>query len=281
MIPKSSYTEKGQAALIVVLISVVVVTVVMASTVRTVSDIRSSTLTVEGARAFSAAEAGIEKALLEDPNNLLCQAGCTVADIGVAAEPAAERPDATYTVLPIPDASVDTYYSMVDTAAGDPAWMQGQTKTVWLTDQPYAANPDAAGQNYYGDVAAENTIAFDWDPNEDVEFLIFYRDIPAGDIIKIRRMYQTGAWVFDWDSFFDAGDHIVRFMRVKPITGNLTGMRVTPSDIAAFPIQGKRIESTGFTPGNVSRTIKVKKWIAELPGIFDFVLYSEGDIRKL
>ena len=56
--------ESGQALLIVVLSLAVVLTVVLSILARSVTDIKLSTGSEESLRAFSAAEAGIERALI-------------------------------------------------------------------------------------------------------------------------------------------------------------------------------------------------------------------------
>ncbi len=56
--------QKGQAVLIVILVMAVVLTVVLSIVASSTSDIKLSTTESESLRAFSAAEAGIEKALI-------------------------------------------------------------------------------------------------------------------------------------------------------------------------------------------------------------------------
>lgn len=57
--------EKGQALLIVVLVMTIALTIGLSIATRTITDIRTTTEQESSQRAFTAAEAGIEKALLE------------------------------------------------------------------------------------------------------------------------------------------------------------------------------------------------------------------------
>src|SRR3989304_7660349 len=56
--------QKGQAVLVVLLVMAVAVTVVLSVVASSTSDIRIGTTETQSLRAFSAAEAGIEKALI-------------------------------------------------------------------------------------------------------------------------------------------------------------------------------------------------------------------------
>lgn len=60
--------EKGQVLIILILVTLVALTVGLAITQRSVTDISISTKTEQSSRAFSAAEAGIEKAIEYDQN---------------------------------------------------------------------------------------------------------------------------------------------------------------------------------------------------------------------
>lgn len=66
-LPKRSKNQSGQALLIVLLVMAVVLTVALSSVSRSVSDISTSEIEEDSSRAFSAAEAGIEQALLNPP----------------------------------------------------------------------------------------------------------------------------------------------------------------------------------------------------------------------
>src|SRR3989344_3152201 len=75
--------ESGQALLIVVLSLAVVLTVVLSILARSVTDIKLSTGSEESLRAFSAAEAGIERALIAGSGTVTCD-GVSCLDYGGA-----------------------------------------------------------------------------------------------------------------------------------------------------------------------------------------------------
>lgn len=78
ILPSSTYqarlSQSGQALLIVVLSLAVVLTIVLSILARSVTDIKISTGGEEALRAFSAAEAGIERALIAGSGSISCNA---------------------------------------------------------------------------------------------------------------------------------------------------------------------------------------------------------------
>src|SRR3990170_2584450 len=69
MLPQRSL-QKGQALLVVLLVLAVVLTIAAASVSRSVVGIRITTVQEDSVRAFNAAEAGIEEAILTIPGSI-------------------------------------------------------------------------------------------------------------------------------------------------------------------------------------------------------------------
>src|SRR5258708_37498979 len=59
--------QNGQIVVVLVLVMLVALTIGLAITLRSVSDVTTSTQTEQSSRAFSAAEAGIERAIQAGP----------------------------------------------------------------------------------------------------------------------------------------------------------------------------------------------------------------------
>src|SRR5258708_9711539 len=64
---KFSNSQNGQIVVVLVLVMLVALTIGLAITLRSVSDVTTSTQTEQSSRAFSAAEAGIERAIQDGP----------------------------------------------------------------------------------------------------------------------------------------------------------------------------------------------------------------------
>jgi len=77
-----------------------------------------------------------------------------------------------------------------------------------------------------------------------------------------------------------AGAQNVILLRMKPFWTRST-ILVTPAQAATFPVQTYQITSTATTDTGVSRKVQVSRdALPQLPAVFDYVLYSGGDIRK-
>lgn len=275
----------GQALLIIVLVMAVALTIGLAVISRSITDIRISSQEEESARVFSAAEAGIEKAL----------------KIGAA--------------TPLVDSIGGIDYRVTETAMGGgtefvfPNQIEaGDTQTVWLVNHTPAGDPDerptytAASLNVCWEVTTPTETA--------LEVTIFYKDV-SGNYKIARGAYDfeattrgnsfeipTGSGncpaglsrkkTLTWTNFgitLDA-DTFVLFLRLKPLynkakIGTVAVGTFADGTAAILPSQGTCFESSAtLSTSNVTRRVRQCQFHKSPPAVFDYVLFSGGDLSK-
>lgn len=268
--------QSGQALLITLLVLSVAGTIVLSLIGRTTQDVSLSREIEESSQAFSAAEAGLEEALITgssttDPITLSSGASydVTVADTGGAA-------------------GVYTFPKVTP---------NGTTETLWLVE-----HNDADGTLVEVPTYTSNTLELCWSSETTtpaVVITVLYKEASDGS-------YQVAKLAFDRDrdsrgnNFVNpgvAGNHCgqnpvystnINFpsLGISPATDILLALRIRPvySDTQLYaetggqvlPLQGKRIESTGTTPGGVNRKILVFQQYRSPSSIFDAAVYSQG-----
>ena len=273
---------QGQTVLITVLVLTIALTVALSLMRRTTSDVQTTAQLEESARAFSAAEAGIEDALM--------RAAGTTATIQSAQGSATF--DTTYATL---GGSSDVYTWETSVEKGDVA-------TVWLVPHTQDNVLDESGSDHYCKAAGSCTIDICWDqPNT-----ASVSATEVGVLYKTGSTYATERFAFDPDTA-RAGNMFTRVsglgtgcgktnvykatvtlpaapalplaLRLRPYY-NQTAYAVAPVSGRTLPSQGFEVSSTGKTDSGVSRKIMVKKTYDAPASVFDFVLYATGKITS-
>jgi hypothetical protein len=279
---------RGQVLLITVLILSVAVTIALSLIGRSVSDVSMSRNLEESARAFSAAEAGIEEALrtnTQRTNDSYGGAGYTsnIAVIG--------NSTGVYT---LPTISV------------------GQADTVWLVEHNASYGIDFPPSYYYPSA----TIDICWthvpvgQPAPALEVAIYYRSVAT--YLVNRGVYDPGGAKTPPNKFSPVTDtnnisggcggmqNVYRqrvsiptgagitplFMRIRPYYGNAT-VSVSPLGGNRLPTQGFEVSSvgctqitaSGCTEGGVMRKIVVRRQYPGAATIFDYSIYSQGALE--
>jgi len=278
-------TYKGQTLLITVLVLTIALTVVLSLIRRTTMDVRTTGQLEESARAFSAAEAGIEDAL----KNKVSKTGVTIQSGNGSA-----IFDTTYTDL-TGSSSVFTYASST---------AKGEVATIWLA--PHDANNilDESGTGSYCAVNEACPIEVCWDqpPLLPSETVAVKPAVEVGILYKKNGAYGVVRFAYDPDTArtgnkfttasgtgcggmysqavtFPAGSGLPLALRLRPYY-NQTTFSVSPSAGRTLPPQGFVVSSTGKTETGVTRKIVVKRNYDSPASIFDFVLYSNTTISN-
>ena len=264
--------QSGQALLIVLLVMAVGLTIALSIVSRSVTDIRISQGEEESARAFSAAEAGIEESL---------RAGSAIS------------PDLEGISIQV----TETERGGGDSFVFDSTIDEGDTQTVWLV--PHDSDGNLVLSPYY----TEGTIDVCWqetDPETALEAAIFYQD-PAGNYKVARGAYDDQA--SSRGEGFDSPDSDQCSILDRKKELNLAGFGITPSvdtlialrlrplynqaevgvegaggDGGLIPTQEKCFESTATTENGVTRKVRQCQSFPAPPAIFDYVLFSGTDI---
>ena len=279
-----SSRERGQVLIIIILTLLVVSLVVLAVASRSVTDINISNVSDESARAFSAAEAGVEEAVEKIRSGSIPGGSQNIS--------LPNNPNAgTYTVSR--DAPPQSYL------------FPAPIPSDFATFQVYLSPKDGMGSSYTGNQicllwGSENTTE-----NPSLEATVIYRT-GAGAITFTRELIPAAAG--PCDRSIDAVQnnlgiartfrfsHLLSlstvppvpaenriFLRIRllgsPFTPHYAG--VTPEGGATLPPQGYEISATGGTQGQAQRKVEVLQTDKALPAIFDFALYNHsGTLSK-
>lgn len=287
--------EHGQVLLILILVMTVALAIAISVIQRSLSDISTSTKVEESSRAFSAAEAGIEKALTcATPS---C-AGSTIVSF-TENQSSANIPDSGWGPA-VPTAGNQ------QAALEYPPLSKEEVVQVWLAEPESSTNPPAEfyRQNrldvYWGGINAPDKAALEltlvyWDGSKYVNRK-WYLDPDLNRSNNFEKVNCSGSYSL-------AGYQCKRTIGATPDTVVLqTGLMLlrarllyntTPQHFAvqasvtcpgapcqnySLPPQIRTLISTG-TAGGTQRTIKVfqtKKFVPFL----DFAIFSAGDINK-
>lgn len=296
--------SQGQALVLVLLSLAVVLTLVLFILSRSITDIAISSRQEESVRAFSAAEAGIEKSLV----------------IGTGANQ--EFQDANYT------SSVSDYAEGIQDYIYPINMASGDTFTTWFSAHDTDGNLlcDATHPCFYStSVGSANFIKVCWGKvgtgsenltTPAIELSVFYEDTP-GDIstVKIARgaydpypsrttenaftssdlgtcTISGNQYAFQKTlTFSDLGiasgsfqsQGGLQFMRARMFynsdTSHPIGVTVNFAGNSMLPSQGQSIVSTGVS-GESNRRLEVFQGWAEVPSVFDYSVYSSAGLIK-
>jgi Tfp pilus assembly protein PilX len=288
--------QRGQTLLITLLILAVVLTIALSIASRSVTDVNISTKEEEAARAFSAAEAGIEQALIGGPTSGTLPNGATFnvtpRAIGGATgynypqglrsgETApvwflAHRDDSTLdsdcsSGTCFTGSSVRLCWGSPGTSAGaattpaiqlnvlyDPT-VNGEYSDSRIVRRALDPNASRRGQNGFQAVTggACSVNGQDYAFSENISFASMGIGCASNP-----RCLLAGRIRFFYNS------------NAQPFGADSSASGV------AFPLQGRIIESTGAS-GEANRRIQVVRQYPDLPPVFDFTLFSgSGSLTK-
>jgi hypothetical protein len=298
--PPDFKTSKGQALLLVLLSMAVVLTIVLSILSRSVTDVAVTSREEEALRAFSAAEAGIEQALVVG------------ADIGTT-----QIGDASFA------ANVSGASSGTSEFASPVGLLSGESVLFWFVSHDPETqdltcdvdNPCFTGSVFKICWGKEATLADDA-ATPAVEVSVFYATTPgdyatvqiardAADPNSDRRSSNNFAAPdgvtctvdnenFEFQKTIDlaalgvpAGSYGVQnglqFAKVRifynTAASHQIGIGTNFPGNSLLPSQGFRIVSTGIS-GEANRRIEVFQGFGEPPAVFDAAVFSLGGVSK-
>jgi hypothetical protein len=294
-LPKSN---SGQTLLLVLLSMAVVLTIVLSVLARSITDISVTTQEEDSFRAFSAAEAGIEQALVGGV--LFNMVGGIEGAPSYDAEVSQYGLDQKEVVYPIP-------------------LISGDSSTFWFVSHDTNGNLSCSGPTnpcFHG-----NTLKVCWGRagtsansaiTPAIELTLFYTSTPTDySTTKIARAAidpnvtrqisnsfaspdagtcTIGSDVFQFQKTFTLTNlglplevasrgNILQFATVKMLyntdTAHKSGI-VVPNNL---PSQGKEIASSGSS-GQANRAVNVFQSFGEIPSVFQGAVYSSGGLTK-
>lgn len=286
--------NKGQVILILILVMSVALAIGLSIVQKSLVDVSTASKVEQSSRAFSAAEAGIEKALLES--------NTTVHGTPVFADNNSKVAAITDTGFKPEEAAVGT----VQTAVEFESLAKEDVKQVWLADFSSPNNPPAVFYNPPG-----NTLDVYWGNSAS--------DMAALELTLVyysrgRYTSENTKWFLDPDSQrvrnngFEVADcagsktpahSLTTYQCKKTLTNLPLGLMLlrgrllyndTPQPFAvqavgtcgrdcSLPRQVREIVSTGVS-GETQRKIQLFQHNRVVPPFFDYAIFSAGEISK-
>lgn len=284
--------QKGQALLLAIVAIAAVLVVSLSVVSRSVTDVRTTANQEDSVRAFSAAESGVERALLSGSSGTI-----TASDLENASYTASVSnfgQGLTEIIHPRKPLSGDdvTIWMMSHDANGNlvcPTCYDGQEMEIcWGTvgsdtavqvSVLYDPGPQYSGASAYSDISIART---GFDPNPQRRSTNNFLQ-PASGTCSIGTTTFAHHAVIDFDDMGIANfsdDQALKFVKIRPLY-NIN--QAYPIGVKArgsvFPGQGKQVESTG-TSGDATRKIRVYTLYPDLPFVFDSTVFSLGGIQQ-
>jgi len=296
---------KGQALLVVLLSMSVVLAVVLSSVSKSVTDITITTYEEDSLRAFSAAEAGIEEALLESvvPGDTIPE---TKLDASDPADPRYEAevndPDAGGT-FEYPDkltsGEVGTFWFVSHDnngnmlCAGETCTSTNKLEICWTNEEDkkpaveIAFYYDKTGNSYtINDYSSLEVKRFNFDPISSRatsrNFIAASNSCDIGD----QYAFSTGSYFNQLktrvDGCVQGASKCLIAARVRMLDNGDVGQKMSlkvRGGGAVLPPQGVLISSTG-TSGDSTRKVTVLQGYPEPPNVFEGVLFSGRELTQ-
>lgn len=287
----------GQALLIILLVMAVVLTGALSIVSRSITDITVSQKEEESARAFSAAEAGIEQALVGGSQVGTLPAGgrYSVASTSLAAGSEFVLPQSLGAgeVAPVWFVAHDDDGSIL-CSSGKPCFTGDKIKICWGangTSRGTDTTPAIEASVFYTQGSGGSTSATiargAYDPNQARTGTNKFSSDDAGSCSigstqfafnKTVDLSSLGVTIRTSDSQ-GKGPQFAR-LRILYNTDRAHPVGVTSAGTGLLPNQGKKIESTG-TVGDVTRKIQFFQLFSDVPPIFDSGVFSAvGGLTK-
>lgn len=264
--------KSGQVLVIVLLIVVVSLAVGLSVASRNITNLRTSTQTEHSQRAFTAAEGGVEEVLSR------------LSD--VAGNPGVNTAAGANVPVQVGDITAEVN-------------VKGSTVYDAVIEEGTVGQVDLSGGN------APSQVKISWAKSSDplevadpasIEVTIVYNS-PVGDFTQERSAWSGGGHTIDEEGFdrdlgcppasgFETCARVnvnaaanPLFMRIR-VFWNKATVNVEGVD-KPLPVQAYELTSTAATDLGITRKVNVTRTVLpQLPAVFDYVLFSQGDIVK-
>lgn len=268
--------QKGQALVLVLLSLAVVLTLVLYILSRSVTDILVSSKNEETTRAFSAAEAGIEQALVIGIGNgsrkdLGNNAGFISSVSGFAT-------GTKSFVYPLELNSGDTMTLWLKSQDSSADFNGTKVKICWgqsgTTGNANTAAPAIEASLFYGTATTVKIFRAAFDPNTTRS--------SSNGFSAVNSLCTVNGTKFAFYQTLDiSGLTEPQFIRIQMLYNTDTAHPIAfdSTDSSVFPSQGTDIISTG-TAGTSTRRIDVFQGWPEPPSVLNFAIYSPSGLTK-
>jgi hypothetical protein len=305
----TSKMQEGQALLIVVLIMAVALVIVLSVASRSTTDVSKTTYDENALRAFSAAEAGVEEALLKNTGTgngapVVVDSNANVSYTSVIAT--ASNSDTFNNPEPILSGQSRTFWFVSHAADGSltcnglPCTTASQVELCWGapgTADNQAQTPGVELSLYYDDSAGYSSVA---SPNNYQNIKIYRFTADPFSSRRSSNNFGNATNSCSYGSYaFSTGDiNLASSLPTGCATSGTGGCMImakvrsfyntnTPQPIgmkvkgasSALPPQGVQVDSTG-TAGESTRKVSVFRSFSEPQSVFDAGVFSFNDLTK-
>jgi hypothetical protein len=297
-LPKSK-TESGQALLLVVLSLAIVLTIILSILSRSVTDIAVTSRSEEAMRAFSAAEAGVEQALVigADVGGAIGDSNFNATVTGYAAG----TKEFANPAGAVAGESVLFWFVAHNQTTGDiectasnPCFTGSQFKICWGesgTGSGDATTPAIEISVFYaatpGNPGTTRIARATYDPNTTRRATNNFSAPSGGTCTTDGQNFQFSQLIdltaLGVPSSSYSVQNGLQFVKVRLFyntdVAHPVGIDVNQAGNGLLPSQGIRIESTGQA-GESNRKIDVFQGFGEIPPVFDSAVFSPGGLTK-
>lgn len=281
-------SESGQILVLVLLVILVGVTVGLSIASRTLSNLKNTAELDQSNRAFSAAEAGIERALSAlqaDPQACDAPSSCAADFEGISADVVVSTVGGNDRAFGINALAKD------DVIQANLDGYSGRYLTLYwgLTgDRDDCVNLSAAavvsvvyehsGQYGLGKAALDECLAGGRNPGNGFTRTGIQLP-PASEKVTIQDGSQQDGFAYKYTLDLQPGQSLIpsgatiKMVRVRLMYNGPKPIALVPQTSHNLPNQGQQITSTAEV-GGTQRTVKVLKTTPALPAIFDYALFN-------
>lgn len=283
--------KSGQIILVVLLASAVMITVALALSSQSISNVNISSQEQEYSRAFNAAEAGIEDLLSQNDGLVALPTAMAGAGITCTEADPCDIKDLTGTSVDIPYKF--TFQEKGNTANGyEMSETVSNGDIVQLNLDSYANPPTTDELTVYwdsADMALELIFVY-----EDTGTVSVHKELVARGTTCLAGVSEPGsasdanpALERAYDSMYKVDDpnimdSTLKFLRVRPLCNSATYLAFLPDQDAganSFPVQSYEAHVESVSGLSVA-ALEAEQTAEEfLPSVFDFALYSGQDIN--
>lgn len=284
----------GQALLVILLVLAVSGTIVLSLAARTVTDIAITTKEKESSRAFSAAEAGIEEALVGGALEGTLPGGesyeVSIGEVGGTSQelvwPQLVRAGET---IPIWLVSHNDQGTLVCDEA-NPCFTGSTLKVCWGqegTSPSDAQTPAIEVAIIYfatvGDASTARIARAALDPNSSRRGTNKFDAPDSGTCLVSDQTFAFGKTIdlgsVGIPSSVYNNQNGLQTVRVRSIYNSDVAQPLAVSGVSNFPAQGRKITSSGVAD-EATREIEVFQIFADLPPVFDFGVFTPSNLGK-
>lgn len=288
----------GQVLVITLLVMAVALTIGLSVVSRSITDIKISEQTEEAARAFSAAEAGIEQAIV---SGSLDSFGRDFETGSFSVNKAGFGDGLEFAYLNPVEVDKPQTFWLADPKTLAEHYDRDRLRVVWGnpgTRSDRNETPALEVSLYYKDGSSYRVARFALDPNSSRASGNSFCDpgstMESGKCVNVKNFITSGERVDGMDfqfrstlklNDFRGGSKTFLFARLRFIysegTAHSLGVKMFNNygGDGNFPSQGEEIESVG-TSGEATRKVRVFRYHPVPPYIFDSVLYSGVGLEK-